>query len=48
MDDGTASTSCSGKCQNGGVCVSGECHCRTGFEGSYCQYRGINLWFNYL
>lgn len=30
---------CSGKCQNGGVCVNGECMCRTNYSGSYCQYR---------
>ena len=28
---------CSGKCLNGGVCVNGECVCRTNFYGDLCQ-----------
>jgi EGF-like domain len=28
---------CSGKCLNGGVCVNGECVCRTSFYGDLCQ-----------
>jgi hypothetical protein len=30
---------CGGKCQNGGVCVNGECKCRDNYEGNYCQYK---------
>lgn len=28
---------CSGKCLNGGVCVNGECACRTNFSGEFCE-----------
>lgn len=28
---------CVGKCKNGGVCMNGECKCRKGYSGSYCQ-----------
>jgi len=28
---------CSGQCMNGGVCLNGECQCRNGFEGNFCQ-----------
>jgi hypothetical protein len=28
---------CSGKCLNDGVCVNGECVCRTNFYGDLCQ-----------
>jgi len=28
---------CSGKCQNGGVCVNGACKCRSSFYGEHCQ-----------
>lgn len=31
---------CSGKCLNGGACINGECKCRSGFTGSYCESRG--------
>ncbi len=27
---------CAGKCQNGGVCMNGECKCRKGTTGAYC------------
>ncbi len=30
---------CSGKCQNGGICMNGECKCRRGNSGAYCQYK---------
>ena len=30
---------CLGKCQNGGVCVNGECVCRKGFSGTYCEIK---------
>jgi hypothetical protein len=35
---------CSGKCQNGGVFINGECRCRSGYSGNYCQYKG-NFFF---
>lgn len=28
---------CSGQCMNGGQCLNGECLCRKGFEGNFCQ-----------
>ncbi|XP_076448578.1 uncharacterized protein LOC143285218 [Babylonia areolata] len=29
---------CSGECQNGGTCTQfGQCECRQGFQGEYCQ-----------
>mmetsp|Transcript_32936 Transcript_32936/g.50366 ORF Transcript_32936/g.50366 Transcript_32936/m.50366 type:complete len:124 (+) Transcript_32936:642-1013(+) len=28
---------CSGQCMHGGVCMNGECDCRKGFEGKFCQ-----------
>lgn len=30
---------CSGKCENGGICMNGECRCRKGTSGNYCQYK---------
>jgi hypothetical protein len=33
---------CVGKCQNGGVCANGECKCRKGYSGTYCQYKEID------
>jgi hypothetical protein len=30
---------CAGKCQGGGICMNGECRCRKGTSGAYCQYR---------
>ena len=28
---------CGGICQNGGQCQNGECNCRSGFEGQFCD-----------
>ena len=28
---------CTGKCVNGGACINGECKCRNGFYGAYCE-----------
>lgn len=28
---------CAGKCEHEGVCKNGECVCRQGFKGDYCQ-----------
>lgn len=33
---------CAGKCQNGGICANGECRCRKGYSGYYCQYRDVD------
>lgn len=33
---------CFGKCNNGGVCVQGECVCLEGFYGTYCDYEGVS------
>lgn len=33
---------CAGKCQNGGVCQNGDCKCRKGYSGSYCQYKDVD------
>lgn len=30
---------CVGLCQNGGVCMNGECRCRKGYSGSYCGHK---------
>jgi hypothetical protein len=30
---------CAGKCMNGGVCQNGNCKCRKGYSGSFCQYK---------
>ena len=30
---------CVGKCQGGGVCMNGECRCRKGYSGAFCQYK---------
>ena len=30
---------CAGLCQNGGVCMNGDCRCRKGYSGSYCGYK---------
>lgn len=36
---GTEVEECAGLCQNGGVCMNGECRCRKGSYGAYCQYK---------
>jgi hypothetical protein len=36
---------CSGKCLNGGVCVNGECMCRTNFYGDLCQNKSKHPFF---
>ena len=28
---------CSGQCSNGGICLNGECECRKGFQGKFCE-----------
>ena len=37
---------CTPACQNGGTCQSSTsdayCNCRSGYTGSYCQYRGVH------
>ena len=33
---------CAGKCQNGGICLNGECKCRKGYTGPYCQYKDVD------
>ena len=30
---------CARKCQGGGICMNGECRCRKGSSGAYCQYK---------
>ena len=30
---------CAGKCLGGGICMNGECRCRKGTYGAYCQYK---------
>lgn len=27
---------CAGKCNNGGICINGECKCKSGYNGNYC------------
>ena len=39
MQRGTQIEACSGKCQNMGVCVNGNCKCRSSFYGEFCQYQ---------
>jgi len=34
---GTEVEECAGLCQGGGVCMNGECKCRKGTSGFYCQ-----------
>jgi len=37
---------CLSKCLNGGACVNGECKCKKGFKGSFCEIdlmKGSNL-----
>ena len=41
---------CGGVCKNGGHCTNGECKCRDGFEGQFCQDKeegvsGELVWF---
>lgn len=31
------STFCAGRCQHEGVCKNGQCVCRTGFKGEFCE-----------
>ena len=28
---------CSGQCMHGGVCMNGQCDCRQGFSGKFCE-----------
>ncbi len=28
---------CQGRCQHEGVCKNGQCICRTGFKGEFCE-----------
>lgn len=28
---------CGGQCSNGGTCLNGECNCRKGFAGKFCE-----------
>lgn len=28
---------CSGQCSNGGMCLNGECQCRKGYSGKFCE-----------
>ena len=28
---------CSGQCTNGATCMNGECQCRKGFSGTFCE-----------
>lgn len=36
--DNNIAPECLGECQNGGVCVNGDCNCRRSFYGDYCEH----------
>ena len=33
----TTTNACGGVCENGGQCANGECNCRDGFAGEFCE-----------
>ena len=39
---------CDGTCQNNGICYNGECVCKTGFYGDYCEEKGTPNGWNAL
>jgi hypothetical protein len=36
--DNSVAPECLGECQNGGVCLNGECNCRKSFFGDFCEH----------